>query len=320
MMCEADLEEVYRGRSINLSLAYLYFFTSLMAVVIGPLLYGVVCISSLYAGIASAVMMLVSAWLFCRYGTNRIAKNIHQMTDVIRGIAEGGGNLSQRLDPQQLPSGEIGDLGRWTNSFIDSLDGTVGQVIEVADEVREAKTVLLEKQTEFGHTASEVLSKVDILLTRLESQLTHTHNASNDVAALKTGLAQASAINQQQFSVVRQQTDNIRSSIDSSVATIRNLNEHADNVGSIVGVIGDIAGRTNLLALNAAIEAARAGEQGRGVAVVADEVRNLAGRTSEATAQIRKMIENIQDNSRLAVDTMESGVEGVEQGMLVAEE
>ncbi len=60
--------------------------------------------------------------------------------------------------------------------------------------------------------------------------------------------------------------------------------------------------------------------KGRGFAVGADEVINLAVRTSEATAQIRKRIENIQDNSRLAVDTMESGVEGVEQGMRVAEE
>jgi methyl-accepting chemotaxis protein len=53
--------------------------------------------------------------------------------------------------------------------------------------------------------------------------------------------------------------------LTSVVATVKHL---TGNVGEVVPLIADIAGRTRLPALNATIEAARAGEAGRGFAVV----------------------------------------------------
>ena len=79
--------------------------------------------------------------------------------------------------------------------------------------------------------------------------------------------------------------------VRSSVEELSNVTKH---IGTIVGVIENIAGQTNLLALNATIEAARAGEAGRGFSVVAQEVKLLSQQTSASTADIAAQIARIQ--------------------------
>lgn len=86
------------------------------------------------------------------------------------------------------------------------------------------------------------------------------------------------------------------------------LNEHAQAINQIMGVISDIADQTNLLALNAAIEAARAGDAGRGFAVVADEVRKLAEKTMVSTSDVAKAIQAIQDSTAKSMLGVENAV------------
>jgi methyl-accepting chemotaxis protein len=89
-----------------------------------------------------------------------------------------------------------------------------------------------------------------------------------------------------------------------AVATMSTLDDAANRIGEVVGLIQSIAGKTNLLALNAKIEAARAGEAGRGFSVVAEEVKSLAGQTAKATEDVTAQINSIQTAASEARQSM----------------
>lgn len=106
----------------------------------------------------------------------------------------------------------------------------------------------------------------------------------------------------------------IQDEVTGIAESILDLSEKHIEIGEIVETVNGIAEQSNLLAVNASIEAAKAGEAGRGFAVVAAEVKALAGRSREATRQIRSLLAEIQKSSNSAVMITEQGTKRVEEG------
>ncbi|MCB9965333.1 MAG: methyl-accepting chemotaxis protein [Rhodospirillales bacterium] len=99
-------------------------------------------------------------------------------------------------------------------------------------------------------------------------------------------------------------TSQANSSIDRGAQDVGALVENVHAISAILELIEKIAEQTNLLALNATIEAARAGDAGKGFAVVAGEVKSLAAQTADATEQVRKNMEAIQQSSSETVGSI----------------
>lgn len=320
MMCEADLSEVYRRRSLSVGLMKTYLITVIALFIIGGLIQAFSELSSTVLYLLNGVLLLCGAWAFASFGPRRLAARMQEMTDLIRTLAEGEGNLQQRLDTSKLQRDESGDMGRWINSFIDSLDGVVGQVIQVSRHVRQDNDVMLERSHQAGQTTSHVADSVHQLLLLVEEQLGEIQQASMTAEEMKVAMDTVMTRARERFESVRQGTESIRDVVQRSAQSVLMLDRRMGEIDDIVNLISDITAQTNLLALNAAIEAARAGDHGRGFAVVAGEVRSLALRTAKAAEDIRQKVESLQAETRQAVSFMEGGVEDVNSSLRLTEE
>ena len=319
MMCEADLEEVYRFRTMNFRVMTTYL---LMVGAISAACFGVAQAFKSDPMVMTAVccsLFAMGSFILHRFAIEPISKRLRNMVGVIRNVAEGHGNLSQRLDRQDASRDEAGVMAQWINSLIDNIDRTVGNVRHGTDELENNQANMDQRNKQATAATNDVLEAVGGILQALQNQMNDIEQATQTTAEMRQAMQQATDRAREQLTMVQSRTQAIRDSIKSSSSTIRSLGDSTEKIGEIAKVINGIADQTNLLALNAAIEAARAGEFGRGFSVVADEVRKLAERTSSATHEINQMISSVQAQARDAVSIMEQGASGMEEGLRLAE-
>jgi len=238
------------------------------------------------SGIVILIIIITAVILFNR----GVIAPISAMTETIHAI-ERKSDLNRRIIVKG--NSEISQTARAFNKMLDKFQSIVGDVAGSAEHLATATTELSATTDQNTSQAKTQQSNVTDLTLAVEQ----ISDAISGIARNALDVAKTSE-------ETRRQAKDGGDIIDLSGDAIRKLSESSDKIGGILASIQDIAKKTDLLAINAAIEAANAGDQGKGFAVVADEVRKLAERTSRATTEINRMIEDIQSFTHEAVKLM----------------
>jgi hypothetical protein len=176
--------------------------------------------------------------------------------------------------------------------------------------VEEQQYKQIERKNYLEERVHQIATAMEEMSMTVNEVAGNTNNASDSASQVSDNAHEGQKVVNQAVHEMQKVAEVVRS----SAIIVGNLGATSEKIGEFVNVINEIADQTNLLALNAAIEAARAGEMGRGFAVVADEVRRLAERTMTSTKQINTMVTEIQNGTKLAVESIERGKAEAEKG------
>jgi methyl-accepting chemotaxis protein len=232
-----------------------------------------------------------------------INTSVHEVSERVDKLAASASETSASI--LQMAS-SVEEVAISADKLGDSVDEVSSSIIEITASIKEIGTSIINLLDASSTTASSI-AEMDATIKQVEKNAMETSAITEGVKKdAETGkIAVEEAIAGMQA---------IRNSSRITAEVIENLSLRANDIGTILSVIDEVAEQTSLLALNAAIIAAQAGEHGKGFAVVADEIRELADRTSSSTREIATVINGVQEETRRAVNAINLAEASITEG------
>ena len=220
------------------------------------------------SGILFVVVIFGSMTILFWVISNYIAKPLVAMVDRLKDIAQGEGDLTQRLAVNS--NDEISELAKWFNSFLEKLQGIIAEVGDTTQDL-----------TNNAGTLADTSQSMNSSAAKTSQQATMVAEAANDVS--DNAQAAATGVDEMGISIkeIARSANDAAMVATSAVdvanktnATVEKLGASSVDIGKIIAVITSIAEQTNLLALNATIEAARAGDRARASRLLRTRLRS----------------------------------------------
>ena len=264
--------------------------------------------------IALSVLALVLVAILATLVSRSIVLPLHQSVAVAQKIAHG-----KLVQPKQNDRrDEIGELEESFRVMCSGLIQLISSIGQSADQITISTNGLngpVEHVQKGSEQQNNAVNRIQNIVSKFAENVERALSATTKS---KVQAEQSMLLATEGKSLIDKTTiefDKISNTISDSAKIVERLRDQAISVSNLVNTVREIAEQTNLLALNAAIEAARAGESGRGFSVVADEVRTLAGKASNATTEIDRVIDSVVKETNTAADQIGKGRSEMEDGV-----
>jgi methyl-accepting chemotaxis protein len=245
-----------------------------------------------------------------------LSADVEQLSAMLTTVATGDlSRVPWLQDPAEESTAELSTV---VGDTVLSLRGLVGKMSAITDKIAA-------NATDLAHTAQNHVGTVE----QQASAVSETTSTIEQLATTATTIASTALL-------VSRYADNARRDVDYGLGTVHQvsdamevirrrvaelgvrtgrLDDRVNRIAATTRLIDELARRTTMLSVNASIEAARVGGYGDGFATVALEIAGLAAKARAATADIARIVTELEVEVEATALVSHEGIEAVEIGL-----